>query len=251
MYAEVNGDGHPVLMLHGAGVSGWMWKPTRHLLAPTVTTIVPDLPGFGRSTDQPYISHQATIQELTDALERHAPQGAHVIGFSLGAQLAILLASELPHLIHSVIVISAETKPAPMPGPTLSLLGLAAPLSRNRWFATAQARQLGIPENLLEEYLQDSTTATRRTLVSSVGENIRFTLPVAWSDYPGQATVLVGAKERKLMHDSAQLTASALTGSALYTVEDTAHDIPLSQPEIVVSALKRHITGFPYGGPTA
>lgn len=248
MHIEVNGNGHPVLMLHGAGVSGWMWKPTRHLLAPTVETICPDLPGFGRSADQRYVSHYATIRELTDVLERHAPRGAHVIGFSLGAQLAILLASELPQLVRSAIVISAETKPAPWPGPTLALLGVAAPLSRNKWFATAQARQLGIPQDLLEEYFWDSTTATRRTLVSSVGENIRFTLPVAWSNYSGQATVLVGAQERKLMHDSAKLTSSAHIGSTLHTVEDTAHDIPMTRPDIIVSVLNHHIANSSHGG---
>lgn len=232
----------PVLMLHGAGVSGWMWNPTRALLRPTINTIVPDLPGFGRNADQPYISHRATIRELSGVLDRDAPQGAHIIGFSLGAQLAILLASELPHLVSSVIVISAETKAAPLPGPTLALLGLAAPLSRRRWFAVAQARQLGIPEHLLEDYLHDSTATSPRTLVSSVSENIRFTLPTAWSEYPGQATVFVGAKERKLMLDSAKLTTSALPGSTLLTVNGAAHDIPLSRPDIIASTLHRHIT---------
>lgn len=244
MYTEVNGDGPPVLMLHGAGVSGWMWKPTRNLLDPAIKTIVPDLPGFGHSAGQPCVSHQATVRELAGILDRYAPQGAHVAGFSMGAQLAILLAAELPHLVRSVLVISAESKPAPLPGPTLALLGLAAPLSRQRRFATAQARQLGIPEHLLNEYLHDSTTTTRRTLVSSVGENIRFTLPPAWSDYSGQATVLVGVKERRLMHDSAQLTVSALPGSVLKTVESASHDIPLSQPGTVAATLHRHIANF-------
>lgn len=148
MYIEVDGDKFPVLLLHGADVSGWMWKPTRNLLEPAVKTIVPDLPGFGHSANRPYVSHQATVRELAGVLDRYAPQGAYVAGFSMGAQLAILLASELPHLVRSVLVVSAETKPAPLPGPTLALLGLAAPLSRQKRFATAQARQLGIPEHL-------------------------------------------------------------------------------------------------------
>ena len=207
MYTKVDGDGNPVLMLHGAGVSGWMWSPTLELLTPNIKTIVPDLPGFGHSADESYVSHHATVRELAGVLDRHAPQGAHIIGFLLGAQLAILLASDLPHLVCSVMVVSAETKAAPLPGPTLALLGLAAPLSRQRWFAIAQARQLGIPKHLLDEYLHDSTTTSHRTLTASVGENIRFTLPTTWSGYPGQTTVLVGAKERKLMRDSAELTA--------------------------------------------
>ena len=241
MYVDAGEGSVPVLMLHAAGVSGWMWSPTRELLGSTIKAIVPDLPGFGQSAAEPYGSHEATVRELGGILERDAPQGAHVIGFSLGAQLSILLACELPRLVRSIVVVSAETKPLPLPGPTLALLGLALPLSRLRWFATAQARQLGIPEKFLEDYLRDSTTITRETLLSSVSENIRFTIPAAWADYQGAVTVLVGAHERKLMHDSAALTASALKGSTLLTVQGAAHDIPLSQPGIIASELHRQI----------
>ena len=242
MYIDVGEGGDPVLLLHGAGVSGWMWSPMRRLLAPTTKAIVPDLPGFGRSAGDEYISHKTVVRALAEVLDQHAPQGAHVIGFSLGAQLAILLASELPHLIRSVIVISAETKPAPLPGPTLALLSLAAPLSRNRRFATAQARQLSIPREFLEDFLRDSDTTSRATLLSSVSENIRFALPEAWGDYPGGACVMVGANERKLMRDSATLTSSALAGSTLLRVRGAAHDIPLSQPRLVASELDNQIT---------
>lgn len=244
MYVNVGEGSDPVLMIHGSGVGGWMWRPLRELLGPTMKAVVPDLPGFGRSAAQPYISHEATVQGLTGVIERYAPQGAHVVGFSLGAQLAILLASELPHFVRGVVVVSAETKPVPFPGITLALLSLATPLSRHRRFAVAQAHEFGIPDHLLDDYLHDSTTTTRETLVSSVSENIRFTLPATWSDYRGAAAVLVGANERKLMHDSAELTASALPGSTLRTVQSAAHDIPFTHPGIIASELHGQITGF-------
>jgi dihydrofolate reductase len=100
----------------------------------------------------------------------------------MGAQLAILLASELPHLVRGVVVVSAETKPAPFPGPTLALLSLAAPLARHRRFAAAQARQLGIPNQLLDDYLHDSTATTRETLLSSEWENRLNTPTGTWCD---------------------------------------------------------------------
>ena len=249
MFIDADDGSNPVLLLHGAGVSGWMWSPTRELLGPTVKAIVPDLPGFGRSSGHPYVSHKATVQELAGVFELHAPLGAHVVGFSLGAQLALLLAAEFPHLVRGVVVISAETKPAPLPGPTLALLGLAEPLSKRKWFATAQARQLGIPADHTEDFLRDSTATTRETLLSSVGENIRFTLPEAWSQYPGAATVLVGERERKLMHDSAKLTTTALPGSKLRMVSGAAHDLPLSQPGTVAAEVSSQITEFNASAP--
>ena len=128
--------------------------------------------------------------------------------------------------------------------PARRLQSSAWPLTRRRWFATAQARQLGIPDQFLEDYLCDSTAITRETLLSSVSENIRFTIPAMWADYQGVVTVLIGANERKLIHDSAALTVSALKGSTLLTVQGAAHDIPLSQPGIIASELHRQIAEF-------
>ncbi len=83
MYVNVGEGSDPVLMIHGAGVSGWMWRPLRELLGPAMKAMVPDLPGFGRRAAEPYISHEATVQGLTGVIERFAPQGAHVVGFSV------------------------------------------------------------------------------------------------------------------------------------------------------------------------
>lgn len=241
MHVEVVGEGTPIVLLHGAGVSGWMWRPTLELLGTTVQTVVMDLPGFGRSTDQPYVSHQLTLAELSNMIRQQAPQGAHVVGFSLGAQLAILLAAQHPGLVRSVVVVSGQTRPTSLPRLTTCLVGMSAPLARQRWFAKAQATQLGIPADLVDDYLQDSAATTSETLIASVDENIRFTVPDGWSDYSGSASVLVGANERKLMHDSARATAEALPGCSVQTVDGAAHDIPFSRPDALVATLRGHI----------
>jgi pimeloyl-ACP methyl ester carboxylesterase len=55
---------------------------------------------------------------------------APAIGFSLGAQLAIRLASGHPELVSQVIVVSAQAKAMPSTNVTLRALGVAAPLAR-------------------------------------------------------------------------------------------------------------------------
>ncbi|UOQ56143.1 alpha/beta fold hydrolase [Leucobacter allii] len=99
MFLAVHGpvDAPPVLLLHGGGVAGWMWDSLRDELRADHRVLVPDLPGHGASAGAPYLSHDATIDDLARLLATHAPdRPSAVVGFSLGAQLAIRLASERP-----------------------------------------------------------------------------------------------------------------------------------------------------------
>lgn len=220
----------PLLLLHGGGVAGWMWEPMRAHLPPHARVLVPDLPGHGRSAAQPYTSHRATVDLLAHILEEEG-RPATVVGFSLGAQLAVLLAAVRPDLVERAVVISAQALPLRMTGPTLALLGATAGLAKSEKFARLQARELFVPESHLADYLQTSSSLSRETLLTSVAENLRFVPPAEWSTFPGAALILVGAAEKKLMRRSAAALHAALPHSTLEVVDGCGHGIPLQRPE--------------------
>ena len=242
MNTMISGSGSDVLFLHGGGVSGWMWRPVLAQLAGDVRAIVPDLPGHGTSSSVEYTSHDDAIERLVALIRDRAPNGVTVVGFSLGAQLAIRLAAEYPDLIRAALIISGETVPAPAQGATLTLLRASAPLARREWFARLQAKQLGVPDALLHDFVRDSRAMTTDTLIASVKENIGFTLPDGWRRFPGPATIAVGAGERGLMRKSAGLTHEALPHSAFVTIKDAAHDAPLTQPDVVAHEVRGLLT---------
>ncbi|WP_354452216.1 alpha/beta fold hydrolase [Microbacterium sp. 1262] len=123
-----------------------MWDSLRERLAPSYAVLVPDLPGHGRSAAEPYVSHANTITAIAELLATTVPgRPTTVIGFSLGAQLAIQLASGHPELVSQAVIVSAQAKPMPFTDLTLAALGVSAPLARKRWFAKLQARELFIP----------------------------------------------------------------------------------------------------------
>ncbi|MEE1620529.1 alpha/beta fold hydrolase [Zafaria sp. J156] len=233
-------DAPAVVLLHGGGMAGWMWRPVAQRLATSHHVLVPDLPGHGRSADAPYTTHDdalALLRDLLGALPVDGPRatarrGAVVVGFSLGAQLAVALASTSPELVRGVMAVSAQAEP--MPGPlaasTLGLLALASPLARYAWFARAQARELHVPDELLPEYLATSRGISRTTLVNAVRENLRFEPPAGWRRYPGPAVVMAGARERALMLRSAAALRRALPGCVQETVPDAGHGLPLQRP---------------------
>ncbi|MBY0689008.1 alpha/beta hydrolase [Microbacterium marinilacus] len=232
--------GRTLLLLHGGGVGGWMWEPLRRHLDPGLRLIVPDLPGHDRSAGLPYVSHERTAAALAAIVERKAAGPVAVVGFSLGAQLTVALAASRPDLVERAAVISAQAIPTRGAGATSALLAAAAPLARKRWFARLQARQLFVPDELLDDYLRASARISRRTLVSAVGDNIRFTVPSGWRAFSGPALILAGERERavmirsaRLLHvelDGSELDGRELDGRELEIVPGCGHGIPLQRP---------------------
>lgn len=218
----------PLLLLHGGGVAGWMWEPMRAHLDQERRILVPDLPGHGRSADETYTSHDDVLPTLEKLLE-HEGRPATVVGFSLGAQLAVLLAARRPDLVADVIVVSAQAVPLRAVVPTLALLGATAGLARQKWFAKLQARELFVPPEHLDDYGRTSAGISRETLLNAVGENLRFTPPDGWRDFPGGALILAGSKEKSLMKRSAAALQEARPLSEREIVEGCGHGIPLQR----------------------
>jgi pimeloyl-ACP methyl ester carboxylesterase len=218
-----------------------MWGPTLEALRTPARVLVPDLPGHGRSASDDYRSHPATVDALVELLEQHTPAGAVVAGFSLGAQLAVLLASERPDLVADVVVVSAQAKPLALARPTVAMLGAAAPLARWPRFARLQAKELFVPESLLPAYVDDSARISRATLVASVGENLRFTPPAGWAVPRSPALVVVGARERGLMRDSARILHAARSGSELRIVDGVGHGLPLQRAALMAGMLDERL----------
>ncbi|ULN45461.1 alpha/beta hydrolase [Mycolicibacterium goodii] len=234
--------GTPVLLLHGGGVAGWMWRPLIEQMGSGYRFLVPDLPGHDRSAHTDYESHDQAVDALALILQRCESRPAAVVGFSLGAQLAVLLAVRRPDLVTQVGVISAQAKPSKWPGATLALLRLTAPLAKNEWFGRAQAKELFVPPALFPDYLRTARRLSTRTLLRSVGENMRFTVPPAWAAFTGKTLVLVGERERAIMADSARNLTQDRHDGDFETIAGCGHGAPLQKPRWLAARLRAWLT---------
>jgi 4,5:9,10-diseco-3-hydroxy-5,9,17-trioxoandrosta-1(10),2-diene-4-oate hydrolase len=103
------GAGEALLMLHGGGpgASG-LSNYVRNVdaLARTFRVLVPDLPGYGKSSKgvdeaDPFGDQAATMLGLLDALDI---QRAHLVGNSLGGACALRLALEAPERVGRIVL---------------------------------------------------------------------------------------------------------------------------------------------------
>ena len=113
------GHGEDVVLVHGVGVSARYWAPLQEELAATGRFRVHavDLPGFGRSADPPWKPELPRYAEHLGAwLGQAVPGRFHLVGQSLGCEIAAMCAATCPERIHSL------TLAAPSGLPTLRSL---------------------------------------------------------------------------------------------------------------------------------
>jgi len=108
MYYEIDGDGRPLLLLHGAYMTVDMLGPLRAGLAQRYQVIAPELQGHGRTNDvdRP-ISYQQHADDCAALLEQLGIEEADVVGYSMGGAAALQLAIRHPARVRKLVVISA------------------------------------------------------------------------------------------------------------------------------------------------
>jgi 2-succinyl-6-hydroxy-2,4-cyclohexadiene-1-carboxylate synthase len=104
---EVSGVGPPLLALHGFTGSAQTWAPLAEALRGQRRVIAPDLLGHGRSAaprDPARYAPDAQADDLADLLASLEGIPAVVLGYSMGARLAILLALRHPRVVRGLIL---------------------------------------------------------------------------------------------------------------------------------------------------
>jgi 3-oxoadipate enol-lactonase len=96
----VDGDGDPVVFIHGFGLDSEMWAPQWPVFARTHRAIRCDLRGYGRSSmpEGPY-SHAEDLLTLMHFL---GSRPAHLVGLSMGGRYALRVAQAAPQSVRSL-----------------------------------------------------------------------------------------------------------------------------------------------------
>jgi pimeloyl-ACP methyl ester carboxylesterase len=105
LHWESSGDGPPVLLIMGLGLSGGAWWRTVPVLSRQFRVITFDNRGVGRSAA---LSYAYTIEGMADdavaVLDDAGVERAHVYGISLGGMVAQQVALRHPRRLRSVVL---------------------------------------------------------------------------------------------------------------------------------------------------
>lgn len=225
-----HGRGESILFLHGGGVSSRMWA--RELEAHAEWhCLAPDLPGHGESAHLRPFTLDASVAGLARLIRERGPRGrAHVVAFSVGAVVALVLAAREPDLVGRLWL----SGPTPRMGesavrlfngiarPLLSLLG---PGRR----AKLVALSLGMNQAQMETFRADLDRLT----LDLVGEINDVVAAQSTLSLPKRAALItVGAREIGVTRQRACELMAALGDVQGYRVSNVGHAWSLEAPEL-------------------
>jgi valacyclovir hydrolase len=231
IYYERHGDGDPVLLLPGFAQDGAALSALREsLVAGGYQVIVVDLPGSGRSGPQPRV-YTATYYEddacsLAALLQHLALGPAHLIGFSDGGELSLLLAAAAPGVARSVATWGAAGR-------------LSDPDGRLR-AAMYDVVDHPIPplqgyrDYLVATYGEANARTMTRSHVDAVGEIIANGGDVGLAKAGDIACpVLLIAGEQDMFASPALVSASAarIRDAQMLVATGAGHDVHTTRPE--------------------
>jgi pimeloyl-ACP methyl ester carboxylesterase len=103
----VGGQGHPLLLLHGLAASFDWWQYNAPALARQFTVYLTDLPGFDRlarvSAPDTMRGYTMWLRKFLDAV---GLEQCHVLGISMGAEIALRLAADSPDRVDRLVLVT-------------------------------------------------------------------------------------------------------------------------------------------------
>ncbi|MEY2966194.1 MAG: hypothetical protein RLY50_244 [Actinomycetota bacterium] len=242
---RVSGSGPTIVFLHGFTQTGRSWDPITNAFEATYTCITVDLPGHGNSTNG--------ARSLTDAADdvaavlRTLDAPATVVGYSMGARVALHVALAHPDLLRRLVLVSGTggiDDAAERAGRRASDGALAVRIEKigtdaflAEWLAQPMFRTLPPDAASLDERRRNSPTG----LADSLRHSGTGTQEPLWDrlvrlDVP--ALVVTGDLDTKFTALGERL-AEHLPRATHVPVADAGHTVHLEAPATFVDVVRR------------
>ena len=105
VHVDTLGEGPDLVLLHGWAMHSGIWDSVRSQLAKYFRLHLIDLPGHGASP-APWIHGPDSLKNMSEMIMDSLPENSIICGWSLGGQIAMKLALDLPERINKLFLIS-------------------------------------------------------------------------------------------------------------------------------------------------
>jgi 3-oxoadipate enol-lactonase len=246
MAVEIEGEGEPVVMIHGLGGTSNVFTPVLAAFA-RHRTIRFDLPGSGRShrVEGP-LSLPLFVERALLVMERAAVERAHLVAHSMGAIIATHLAASEPGRVASLTLF----------GPLLAPSDPARAAIRARAAEARQGDMQPIADALLHASLSAETRARRPAAVAFVRESLMrqdadgyartcealaAMAPADTSRIDCPTLLVTGDEDAVAPPQAVRMMAERVPGSRVEVLRGCGHWTPVEKPEECIGLLQRFL----------
>jgi 3-oxoadipate enol-lactonase len=233
-----SGQGIPLLLLHGIGSSGDVFRDQFPLLSEEHHVVAWDAPGYGDSADP---DHPLTMDDFADAaadcITDRFPDGAHVVGMSWGGVIATRLALRHPDLVRALILGSSTVGSGTNPDQAQNMRARAGELERLGAEQFAQERAVRLVSPDADRTVQGRAIALMAQSVRLPGYGYAAE-SMASTDHTGDlgdvgcpTLVLWGEKDTVTGRRSAVPLISGIPGAVGVEIRGAGHLANLESPE--------------------
>jgi len=234
----VAGDGPPLLFLHGVGDQAGTWHAVAPAFVGAYRVVVADLPGHGASEPLagdvlPMATVVGGAERLLAEIARERP--ATVVGNSMGAWIATLLALRHPESVARIVLVDGGALPGDLGGPSL--------LPKTREEAAALMAKLRDPESppvpdwQLDDLVRRAPAGPTARMMRDLPGLIAHLLYGRLGEVATPVDLLWGASDRLMPLAYAERMTAQLPAARVTPIERCGHVPQLECPERFREAL--------------
>lgn len=251
---EINGEGHPLLLISGLGYCAWYWHKIVPDLSNSYQVITFDNRGAG-SSDKPGGTYSVRMmaEDATGLLDALGIQNAYVMGHSLGGFIAQEMINLRPDLISKLIL--ASTNHGGMN--VIPITPEAMDVMTNRDGDPIEIVKRGISISCAPGFIDRNEDLVQELI------QYRFTNPVPPDQYQAQVMagvgmagltddqvadrmagikiptlILFGEYDMVVPPGNADLLADKIPDAEVEIINGAGHMFPIEDPEATISAIR-------------
>jgi pimeloyl-ACP methyl ester carboxylesterase len=234
-YYEVEGSGEPLVLLHGGLCAIETLAGLRAGLVSRFRVYLPERRGHGRTPDvEGQFSYELFAEDTIAFMDQLGLSSAHVVGFSDGATVGLLVALQRPDLVRTLVHIGQQVNPSGIRPEFAEVMKLDA-----------------MPQGMLPPMLRDLYAAASpdgpnhwNVILGKAWQMItsgRPDIDLAAMGALQAPTLVMVADEDFTPQEHARDIAAAIPHAEVAVVANATHALPMEKPEVVADLVLRFI----------
>jgi pimeloyl-ACP methyl ester carboxylesterase len=245
---SIEGEGSPILVLHGLFGSGTNWRSFARALGDRWQLHLLDLRNHGQSSHADSMTYPEMANDLRTYMDEKKIGAAVVLGHSMGGKVAMRFALESPRRVQRLVVVDmAPTDSAHDHVPLLTAMQNLDLRRIGRREQASQALAGAIPDAGLRQFLLQNLVAGNegyrwRINLDALKSNLPvlhgFPLDGTGGPYDGPALFLRGQLSDYVPESAWPGIRALFRNAEIVTIENAGHWVHAEQPGAFLSAIE-------------